>query len=754
MMRTPPRENRYFFLLELIRMPTSLEKLRSVGHGACAKSTLSVSEKIKKYVISPCCPPPCTMGTTSNQSTDPPDRSSSVPSADLSSDNRRSKDRHGSHHHHHHDSRNRDHRSKPSTTSSGGTSTKPSNNATPSKQSSLDRHGHRHRSKESNSSSKESNSNCNSPRRGLRIFIGTANLGNADIDPSSLSSWLPSHGRVCHVLPSDVSACDDGGGVVDSHGQLEVIAIATQESVPGNRPVVTSGITSLVTGATSTPTSTSTTTSTAKKNDKDHKQQRDATFQNAFGTLGKPVDDLVRSLGKPVDQFFDGLSKPVDDLVAKTNELIVTSSKNSDLPVLSGYTKRLRTSIQNHIGDDYQCMVDFQRGEMMLFLFLRKDLVPASRVESIQAENTGLGRFLANKGGIAAVLTVSSTRLYFLAVHLQAHEGRVHYDGRNADLEEILKGTGGDPSINAHHAFVFGDLNYRIAFPTSTRGIVPTKEESWAVCTNLIRKRDWKGLRESDELEKALREKKILCGFRTPMCHFHPTFKLERRSGFHYDGKRTPSYTDRILWKSMQENRSVETLLYEPISSFATSDHKPIRGLFFLPDRRPLKLNNPDERRVLQLTFKKLKCKNLVPTPDLFQSDLDTFLQLYCEPKALHSHRQRPSSKPSMIPPKTKTIRTSDRPSWPNEVHSINIDVLSDEDVAGSRLFVKSVLENKVLGNTTIGIAALDLEDLVRKSLDVSEWEEDGVERAFFRNGKEVGKCFFDLAVAWMDSDE
>ncbi len=49
MMRTPPRENRYFFLLELIRMPTSLEKLRSVGHGACAKSTLSVSEKIKKY---------------------------------------------------------------------------------------------------------------------------------------------------------------------------------------------------------------------------------------------------------------------------------------------------------------------------------------------------------------------------------------------------------------------------------------------------------------------------------------------------------------------------------------------------------------------------------------------------------------------------------------------------------------------------------------------------------------------------------
>jgi len=383
----------------------------------------------------------------------------------------------------------------------------------------------------------------------------------------------------------------------------------------------------------------------------------------------------------------------------------------------------------------------------MLFVFLRKDLLPASRVESIHAENTGLGGILANKGGIAAVLTVASTKLYFLTVHLQPHEGRANFDKRNADVEEILAGTGGDPSVMAHHAFVFGDLNYRVAFPTSTRGIAPTKEESWAVCANLIRRKDWKGLRESDELEKALREKKILCGFRTPMCKFCPTFKLERRSGFHYDKKRTPSYTDRILWKSMQQNRSIEPLIYEPISSFATSDHKPMRGLFFLPERQPLNLHR-DEKRMLQLTFKKLKCKSLVPTPDLFQSDLDTFLQIYCEPQSLLS-QPKPSSKLPK-PPKTKTIQTSDRPSWPNEVHKLIINVFSDEDLAGSRLFVKSVLENKVLGNATIGIAMVDLEDLVRKSLDASEWEEEGVETVFFRNGKEVGKCFFDLLATWL----
>jgi len=50
---------------------------------------------------------------------------------------------------------------------------------------------------------------------------------------------------------------------------------------------------------------------------------------------------------------------------------------------------------------------------------------------------------------------------------------------------------------------------------------------------------------------------------------------------YEYNEKRTPSYTDRILWHSADGMESnVMPFLYEPTPDFITSDHKPIRGAF------------------------------------------------------------------------------------------------------------------------------------------------------------------------------
>ena len=62
---------------------------------------------------------------------------------------------------------------------------------------------------------------------------------------------------------------------------------------------------------------------------------------------------------------------------------------------------------------------------------------------------------------------------------------------------------------------------------------------------------------------------------------FMPTFKMERASGYSYKAQRTPSYTDRILWRTGDQlQKKIKPLAYEPIDDFATSDHKPIRGAF------------------------------------------------------------------------------------------------------------------------------------------------------------------------------
>lgn len=75
-----------------------------------------------------------------------------------------------------------------------------------------------------------------------------------------------------------------------------------------------------------------------------------------------------------------------------------------------------------------------------------------------------------------------------------------------------------------------------------------------------------------------------------------PTFKLEREEGYKYKAQRTPSYTDRILWRTGDKlEKKIKALAYEPIDNYATSDHKPIRGAFeielnrrvFLKKREP-----------------------------------------------------------------------------------------------------------------------------------------------------------------------
>ena len=134
--------------------------------------------------------------------------------------------------------------------------------------------------------------------------------------------------------------------------------------------------------------------------------------------------------------------------------------------------------------------------------------------------------------------------------------------------------------MHANHSFVLGDLNYRCNLPSSSRGVENSKSETKAISQKMVQLADWKAFNELDELTVALKDKKVLVGFQTrkssprvearrgvPRCcrtqsclamrtgappsrhpipahrlsprpaspKFPPTFKLERRSGCHYN---------------------------------------------------------------------------------------------------------------------------------------------------------------------------------------------------------------------------
>jgi hypothetical protein len=220
---------------------------------------------------------------------------------------------------------------------------------------------------------------------------------------------------------------------------------------------------------------------------------------------------------------------------------------------------------------------------MRLLIFFNSSEI-SMEVLSIKALNTGKGG-LANKGGIVAeVLVNGTTRLAFFTAHLEAHEGVSKYEMRCSSVTDILRGTPSnapqyrfDTSLASHFTFAMGDLNFRTRLPDRDPGSSDHLEAAHA----MAKAKDWKGLFKHDELVMAMNQNHCFAGFFTPKCLFPPTFKVERQKGYVYNVKRSPSYTDRILYATGHRLRDkLKVLAYEPIDDFASSDHKPIRAAF------------------------------------------------------------------------------------------------------------------------------------------------------------------------------
>lgn len=76
----------------------------------------------------------------------------------------------------------------------------------------------------------------------------------------------------------------------------------------------------------------------------------------------------------------------------------------------------------------------------------------------------------------------------------------------------------------------------------------------------------------------------VFRGFEEGPLTFAPTYKYDPGTQT-FDSshkQRTPSYTDRILYKCKRngENGTLECLEYTSVPSVCTSDHKPVWGLY------------------------------------------------------------------------------------------------------------------------------------------------------------------------------
>lgn len=412
-------------------------------------------------------------------------------------------------------------------------------------------------------------------------------------------------------------------------------------------------------------------------------------------------------------------------------------------------TAHLREMIQDILGESYSQMVDEQRGQMRLQIWARDRVADSITDIRITGANTGIGNVLANKGGIVTTLTYKKTRISFLSAHLAAHEGESHFKARCENIRSILREAKTfalskkiDVVTASHHMFVMGDLNFRTKF-----GQEKKHEENVERALKMIEDKDYEGLYAFDELQAALDDQELLVGFKTLPCNFPPTFKVLRTDGFKYKDQRTPSYTDRILFKSFDGlSHNLTPLSYEPCPEFITSDHKPIRGAFNItPNAAGRSLRVKGE---YHLVFTNMKCCNL-PAGDS-DGKSDPYLMflwdspnLQTESKSLFDQLRKLWMGQSW--PRTEYISKTLDPDWGDEKMCLS---LKDCRVGSEQmLFIAAIDYDAVGKDTCLGVLSMNLKDLLSMNFHQREKIVD-FDEPFLWEGRLAGRVQFQAIVS------
>ena len=431
----------------------------------------------------------------------------------------------------------------------------------------------------------------------LEILVASWNCGNRAPDPSELKHWLPAQG-----------------------GKYDIIIVGTQE------------------------------------NRWRHKQCANKEESMAWGETGEDGDSeeeeepqrpsAVSRDSISESSFFSALGSEISALRR--------SQQSSD----NGGRASLRRDNRHpwermcleRLGDRWQVCAHTTLREMRLTVYTRREVARRVRHVATASAATGIGGVIGNKGGLVARLCIDQqTTLGICSCHLAAHEGAHHLLARNRMCQEILIKTMGkrvghgrqlDVAHSTDHLIWLGDLNYRIDTRRLEPPVTPAKgsktEQVQRVC-DLCNAGRFDELLAADELGHARACGDAFVGFvEGPMTSW-PTFKVLRQPGTAYTEQRTPSYTDRCLWKSLPPHRERLTqTTCESIPQVSTSDHKPLVCSFTLAATPPLH-RTPNVQsiiRVSALTVRDILCADFTGTSD-------PFVVFMTQPEGLLRHSKR-----------------------------------------------------------------------------------------------------------------
>uniref|UniRef100_A0A6I8RTQ5 Inositol polyphosphate-related phosphatase domain-containing protein n=1 Tax=Xenopus tropicalis TaxID=8364 RepID=A0A6I8RTQ5_XENTR len=233
--------------------------------------------------------------------------------------------------------------------------------------------------------------------------------------------------------------------------------------------------------------------------------------------------------------------------------------------------------LQLTLGHRYVLLHSAAHGVLYLSLFIRRDLVWFCSEVECATVTTRFFPLIKTKGAVAASFTFFGTSFLFINAHFAAGDSKVKQ--RIQNYEKIIKDLNRFDEV-----FWFGDFNFRLS---------KSRREVDSILENLP-ENDMRSLLQYDQLSEEVTKGSIFKGFKEGEIHFRPTYRFNIGSDDYDTSKkqRTPSYTDRVMYKSRNQD-DIHVLKYGSCSLMRQSDHKPVFGLFEVlikPGAKPVSL--------------------------------------------------------------------------------------------------------------------------------------------------------------------
>lgn len=240
--------------------------------------------------------------------------------------------------------------------------------------------------------------------------------------------------------------------------------------------------------------------------------------------------------------------------------------------------------LQETLGPYYVMLYGVAHGVLYLSVFIRRDLIWfCSEVEHTTV-TTRIVSQIKTKGAIGIGFTFFGTSFIFITSHFTSGKTKVYE--RILDYNKIIealtlpkilpdtnpyRSNSSDVTTRFDEVFWFGDFNFRLNMDRIGVDQILKQDLS----------SDMSRLLQYDQLSKEMKDGSVFQGFKEAPIQFPPTYKFDVGCDI-YDTttkQRTPSYTDRVLYKSRHKG-DIKVVKYTCCSTIKSSDHRPVLGVF------------------------------------------------------------------------------------------------------------------------------------------------------------------------------